>query len=192
MNRQSWVLMIVFVAACGTTKTADTQRFGQSMSVLDTKVEGSETVQILDLNGDGKADVWKVSVKLPGAKERLLLIRKDLDVNFDGRVDIRRHYGESGDVEREEMDLDFDTRVDAVHFYRKGALYMSEIDMAFDGTTDVWKFYDDGELVRKERDLDGDSSVDSWEYWKAGRLVRKGSDRDGDGEPEYFEDAPES
>ena len=191
MKRLS-LLLLVCLVGCGTSRAVETQRTGHSMGVLDTKVDGAETVQLLDLNGDGKADVWKVSVKLPGSGDKAMLVRKDLDVNFDGRVDIRRHYDTSGEVEREEMDLDFDTRVDAVHFYRKGALYMSEIDMAFDGRTDVWKFYDDGELVRKERDLDGDSTVDSWEYWKSGKLVRKGSDRDGDGEPEYFEDAPES
>ena len=191
MKRLSCVFVFAFLAACGTTNAVGPERFGQAMGVLETKTEGAQTVEMVDLNGDRQPDVWKVSVKLPGAEGRSMLIRRDLDVNFDGRVDIRRHYDASGEVEREEMDRDFDRRVDAVHCYRNGALYMSEIDMAFDGQTDVWKFYDEGELVRKERDLDGDSIVDSWEYWKSGRLVRKGSDRDGDGEPEYFEDAPE-
>jgi hypothetical protein len=197
MERFQPLIALVFtlmVMACASTNS-EIEDPELGMSILESQVQGQEIVQRFDLNGDGKPDVWKVQIELTiksGDKKvgDKLLIKKKLDINFDGTVDITKYYNRAGALDKEEMDLDFDKSVDAVHYYREGLLYMSEYDMAFDGGPDLWKFYDEGKLVRKERDIDGDSRVDSWEYFRDGKLIRTGKDKDGDGEPEYFEDAP--
>ena len=162
------------------------------MGVLDTEIGPDQIVERFDLDGDGKADVWKVYKRLndgeEGASEDRVLVRKDMDINFDGRVDIRKHYAPNGEITKEEMDLDFDGRVDAVSHYREGKLHLREMDMAFDGTTDLWKYYENDQLIRKERDANHDGKPDYWEFYQDGKLVRTGRDLDGDGKPESYED----
>lgn len=184
-------LMLVawMLGGCATTG-GQGEKMNLEASILASEIEGTEITERFDLNGDKEPDVWKISF-LPDESGEKTLLRKELDINFDGKVDILKFYDVNGDLEREEMDLDFDGRIDAANVYDAGVLAVREVDTAFDGGTDVWKYYDAGALVRKERDANGDGAVDSWEYFKDGKLTRVGSDRDGDGEPEFFEDAPE-
>lgn len=167
--------------------------------VLAREVRGSQVVQTYDLNNDGQGDVWDYFV-IPDTAEpedRLtddgkLLVQKELDINFDTKIDIRKSYDRGGNLVEEEMDLDFDGSMDAVNRYQGGVLMIREMDMNFDGKMDVWKHYENGRLAIKKRDMNRDGQVDSWEYYKDGKLERLGIDKDGDGEAETFEDIPQS
>ena len=88
-------------------------------------------------------------------KERV--VRKERDLNGDGRVDVWETYDDEGNVAKQAYDLDFDGKPDLVITYEKG------------------------QLVRKERDSKGTGKVDTWEYWEDGKLDRIGVDTDGDG-----------
>lgn len=153
-----------------------------------------EKVSPMDLNGDGKPDVWTYTVKAkgPDGAERERTVRKELDINFDGKVDLTQYFDERENKVREAMDLDFDGKVDAVYFFEKGVNVRREEDVNGDGKPDVFKYYEKGKLVRKERDSNGDGKVDYWEYWENGQVDRIGEDLDGDGNVDRWTKNPNS
>jgi antitoxin component YwqK of YwqJK toxin-antitoxin module len=144
---------------------------------------GDETVTEFDLNGDKKPDVWTYTVKAKNAdgKDIDRLARKELDINWDGKVDISRWYDEKETLVKEALDLDFDGKVDQVNYYEKGVVVRKERDLSSAGKPSLWLFYEKGKLVRKERDTNGDGKVDYWEYWEGDQVDRIGEDLDGDG-----------
>ena len=144
---------------------------------------GDEQVTEQDVNGDGKPDVWTYTVRdadAPGP-DGTRRVRQELDLNWDGRVDLTRYFDTKGDQTRETLDLDFDGKVDATYFFEKGVNTRRERDVNSDGRVDSFTFYEGGTLVRKERDTNTDGKVDYWEYWEGGQVDRIGEDLDGDG-----------
>lgn len=156
--------------------------------------ESGETVTEYDLNGDKKPDVWTFSAKVQGADGKTVerLLRKELDINWDGRVDIAREYDEKGELTKESLDLDFDGRVDQVNYSEKGAVVRKERDLTASGRISEWVFYEKGKVVRKERDSNGDGRVDYWEYWEGSQVDRVGEDLDGDGTVDKWTKNPNS
>lgn len=144
---------------------------------------GNEQVAEQDVNGDGKPDIWTYTVKAKDADgvEQERRVRQELDLNWDGRVDLTRYFDANGDQTRETLDLDYDGKVDATYFFEKGVNTRRERDVDGDGRADSFIFYERGALVRKERDTNSDGKVDYWEYWEGGQVDRIGEDLDGDG-----------
>jgi hypothetical protein len=144
---------------------------------------GGERAQEQDVNGDGAPDMWTYAVKEKDADgvEQERRVRQELDLNWDGRVDLTRYFDAKGDPARETLDLDYDGKVDATYFFEKGINTRRERDVNGDGRMDSFSFYERGALVRKERDTNTDGKVDYWEYWEGGQVDRIGEDLDGDG-----------
>ncbi len=163
--------------------------------LLGIEVKGDTETEKYDLNGDSKSDVLKIYVlrgaKEDGDKRPRVLARQDLDLDFDGDIDVRRHFNEQGVVVREEMDLDFDGQFDAVDYYAEGELYRRDMALNFEGKPTIVKFYTQNKLVRKERDANGDTKMDTFEYYEGGKLMRVGVDRDGDERPDVYTDVPQ-
>lgn len=173
---------------------------GDEQGSTELQQDGSSAIERVDINGDRKADVFKFYRVLSGegADAKKVLIRKEMDVNFDQKIDIVQYFaGEMGKevLVREEMDLDFDGRVDETRHYKDGVKHLVELDLGFDGRTDTWRYYqqtktEDGKtvvrLVEKRRDTNGDGAVDVWEYYTGGSLQKIGYDTDGDGSPDRF------
>src|SRR5262245_17154094 len=96
MSRSVWVppLLAVMVACSGSRQSTrgdgrdDGSRFPEKMSLGSS----SEKVVEHDLNHDKKPDVWSFSVaaKTDAGLPYDRLVRKELDINWDGRVDITR------------------------------------------------------------------------------------------------------
>ncbi len=155
---------------------------------LETSVEvnGEELVRTFDLNRDGKADDWKHYRLLPdlteNGKPRELLIRREMDTNFDGKVDLITWFNEDGTRAKESFDLDFDGKPDVIVVYEKGVIVRKE---TFHGSAsdkpDTIAYYEGGKKVRVEREVRTRGKVDTWEYFENGRLTRVGEDLDGDG-----------
>ncbi|MGA9525228.1 MAG: hypothetical protein WBV82_27465 [Myxococcaceae bacterium] len=145
--------------------------------------QGDEKVTEYDLNHDKTPDVWSYTVAAKDAEGRDIdrLVRKELDINWDGKVDIARHYDEREAVQREALDLDFDGKVDQTNFYEKGQIVRKERDLDYNGRTDLWIYFEKGKVVRKERDTNADAKIDYWEYWENDQVDRIGEDLDGDG-----------
>ncbi len=184
---------------CSTTKDAKkgdgdgdgSQKLSEN---IRQKQSGNEKVTEFDLNGDKKPDVWTYTVpaKGPDGKEYEKLVRKELDINWDGKVDISRTYDDHEQIEREALDLDFDGKVDQVNYYEKGVIVRKERDLSSSGKPSLWLFYEKGKLVRKERDTNGDGKVDYWEYWEGDQVDRIGEDLDGDGNVDKWTKNPNS
>lgn len=193
----------LLACACSTTKDAKKGEGGGDSSGtggeklsenIRQKQAGNEKVTEFDLNGDKKPDVWTYTTpgKSPDGKDIEKLVRKELDINWDGRVDIARNYDEREQVEREALDLDFDGKVDQVNYYEKSIIVRKERDLSSAGRPSLWLFYEKGKLVRKERDTNGDGKVDYWEYWEGDQVDRVGEDLDGDGNVDKWTKNPNS
>lgn len=182
-------LCAVIAVGCGTTKGEKTdeaapEEGGERLAENIRQTQsGNEKVTEYDLNRDKKPDVYvfTVAAKTEEGKDYDRLVRKELDINWDGKVDIVRNYGENEQVESEKIDLDFDGKVDQVNFYEKGVIVRKERDVGYTGRPNTWIFYEKGHIVRKERDADGNGKVDYWEYWENDQVDRVGEDLDGDG-----------
>ena len=151
----------------------------------------------IDLNGDGQYDVTSVCypiIQSEGATEEenpasenltcryeSVMIRKDLDLNFDGEIDRVRHY-EDGALMRIVNDGDFDGHFEWTDYYQGGTLVLTELDPDADGAVEIYKVYRSGRIYRIRRDTDGDNRIDQWEYFtESGEIDKVGFDLDGDG-----------
>jgi hypothetical protein len=109
----------------------------------DCDAAGKRVVAI-DLNGDGKPDVWKLFLKD-------VLVCKKVDLNFDGKLDMLVHYAPDGQPRLEEMDFDFDGRIDQWRLYDKGKRSCEAFDLDGDGKTDAWRRFADDKPVPEKR-----------------------------------------
>lgn len=172
-------------AACATTsaqRLEDGKGEVLSASIRRTS-SGDEKVTEFDLNGDKKADVWTytATVKDADGKSVERLVRKELDLNWDGKIDMTRTYDDKEQIVQEALDMDFDGKIDQINYFEKGVIVRKERDMMASGRPTCWLFYEKGKLVRKEKDTNTDGKVDYWEYWEGDQVDRVGEDLDGDG-----------
>ncbi|HSN84345.1 MAG TPA: hypothetical protein VLS88_17315, partial [Polyangiales bacterium] len=144
-------------------------------------------------SGDNTPDVRKLfKIVGEGSLARLVLVCREADLNGDRRKDILRLYTDEGRPIREEVDRDFDGRIDEITEFANGRVILQEIDTSGNGTIDTKIFYESGQPVRAERDMTNRSSAaqwrpDTWEYYVDGRTVRIGTDLDGDGEVDRWD-----
>jgi hypothetical protein len=147
-----------------------------------------ETVRELDLDHDGRADVWSFSVKGPDGAP--VVVRKEKDLDHDGRIDCWEAYDAGGALARLAYDMDLDGRPDLALDLEEGRLVRKQYDFGLDGLPRTVAFYEGASLVRRERDANRDGRVDTWEYWKNGEVERIGVDLDGDGQVDRWEIRP--
>ena len=85
----------------------------------------------------------------------------ELDRNGDGLIDYRVYYDAKGKVAREELDFNFDGKMDTFYYYKDGVMQREELDTHFNGMIDIWVYLLDGTYVQRyERDMDGDGKPD--------------------------------
>jgi hypothetical protein len=190
MRRSLLPLALLAAAACATPapkvqKTAAVPVDGAGNVPPGFERRPNEIVNEYDLTHDGKPDVWKYTWKDASGKE--ILLRKEKDLNGDGKIDTWERYEPDGTLSRVAYDLDFDGKPDALLHYEKDQLVRKEMAFGFDGVPRAWNYYEKGKLVRKERDTNGDGNVDYWEYWENGEIDRIGVDVDGDGQVDRWE-----
>ena len=185
----SLVILAFSTIGCGgqatTPEASTTSDTVQSSSSSDGPISERPTVGGLvlveiDLNRDEITDVFNYYRERAEADR--LLVRREVDLNHDGRIDVQSLFNDVGTIEREEMDGDFDGRIDWVDHYQGGVRTLSEVDTNQDGSFDMSRYYVDGQISRKERDTDADGRVDYWELYRDGEVVNTGRDTDGDGE----------
>ncbi len=190
------LLVSALAAACSSVRGGVKNDLGSGGEKLSDSIHqsrhGDEKVTEFDLNHDGKPDVWVYTVKskTPDAKDYDRLVRKEMDINWDGKVDIVRYYDENEQISKEELDLDFDGRIDQWNYYEKGVLVRKERDLDFNGKPDLWIYYEKGHIVRKERDTNHSGKVNYWEYWENDRVDRIGEDLNGDGQVDRWTKNP--
>ena len=141
-----------------------------------------------DVNKDKKPDIINVFKKVPNEKggHDLLISVKMMDLNHDSRIDVWRYFNEeTGAVVKEELDLDFDNKVDRIDYFIGGVVRRSEFDFQFDEKADIIKNYDEtGQIIAIEFDQNGDGVVDYWEYYRNGVIEKIEKDTNKDGKPD--------
>lgn len=180
-------VIVVILLISGCAKRQDTAT--QSMSAIASEQTGRSEVEGLpsksyDLNGDNKPDIWEYYKKVGrDGKEMDMIVRKEFDLNHDGKVDMVKVFNEKGEVTREMIDFDFDSRFDTTNIYEKGQMVRQEMDLNWDGRPDIIKIYEKGKIVRKELSTKIDGKMDYFEYYDdKGSIDRIGLDKNGDGE----------
>ena len=184
-------LAVFLISACsGPDEKTGTNR--PKIRPGDEVTENGLIIKKYDLNQDKIPDVFKIYQQIINPqdldKKSVQLLRREIDVNFDGSIDIWCHYLESGKKEKEEFDYDFDGKIDATYFYKDEQIDRKEINVEFDNQPDVFKYYKKGVLVKIERDANNDGLIDSWEYYKRGEIFRIGRDLDADGKEDAWQD----
>jgi len=115
---------------------------------------GSSPGLALDRDGDGRPDQW-----YEVADGRVMSLSQDR--NYDERVDYTVEYDAQNRKVREEMDFNFDGRMDDFYFFENGQLVRQEVDSNFDGRIDVWVHLE-GLYIRAyemDKDFDGVAEV---------------------------------
>ena len=181
-----WSLSTLLLTAACAGKTH--APVAQQARLLSERPSGAGLVeQLVDVNGDGKADVFNFYRERAEASR--LLVRKEVDLNWDGAIDVRTWFDDEGQIEKEEMDGDFDGRPDWVDNYKGGQRVTSEIDTNYDGRPDLYKIFKKGKLSEKHRDTDYNGRIDFWEVLdEQGNVQRTSKDTDGDGRADIRED----
>jgi hypothetical protein len=147
------------------------------------EMRGDQVIRTYDLNKDGKPDDWKHFrlVPQPDGQNREQLLERELDTNFDGKVDLTTYFDDDGMRVKEIYDLDFDGKPDVINTYEHGVIIRKESFQTHREKPDATAFYEGGKEVRVERDTHGNGKIDTWEYYEGGKLARIGEDVDGDG-----------
>lgn len=178
------LLLLLSLNACAKKSQANKQFESQvrESGLLSEKVTSDGLVeQRIDINQDSRPDVFNYLRERNDDSPRRI-VRKETDLNMDGRIDVRSWFDEMSNLEKEELDGDFDGRVDWVDHYRSSRRVMSEVDTDYNGVFDLFKYYEAGKVRRKERDTNADGKIDYWEYFDdQGNVVKTGKDLDGDG-----------
>jgi len=106
------------------------------------------------------------------------------DLNRDGKPDMFEYYDTAGNLRRREADYDDNGIVNAIQIFEGGKLVRTELDATNQGRIDTWDTYDaSGKLVKRERDTTGDGRVDEW--WTIdGEKITVARDKNGDGKPD--------
>jgi hypothetical protein len=162
-----WMAGLVLVsAACsrgeqaeGTTPAA---RRAEPQPLVKRECKGG-SVQTVDANGDGNPDIRHHS---DGGKR----VCSEIDMNFDGRVDVARFYADDGSVKLEQHDFDFDGRLDEQAHFAAGALKTKELDTNYDGLIDTWLWCNGPLMERAERARRKAGKVDILESYTNGTL----------------------
>ena len=168
------------IALCAAPFAFAAEEAEEEDDTVQVSMEGDLRKVTLDLNGDKRADVFNY-YKAGDAPDSELMVRKEIDLNFDGRTDVTQTW-DDGRMTKEEIDADFDGRKDWTDYYDvEGARSHAEWDTDFDGRPDLTRYFKEGKLSKVEMDTDGNGAVDYWEYYEGGVMKRSGWDTDGDG-----------
>ncbi|NCG21190.1 MAG: hypothetical protein GWP91_19435 [Rhodobacterales bacterium] len=185
---------LMFTLGCAPKNTQTSAGEDMFDNMVREKSVGAQGLirQSIDFDGDEDAEIYNFFRERADAAR--LLVRKELDLNRDGKMDVVSFFDDDGNLEKEEMDGDYDGVFDWTDHYQKGIRVMSEYDTDNDGRANVFKYYDIGadgiaRIDRKERDTDGDGKIDIWERFNAdGEVIRTGRDIDGDGKMDVREE----
>lgn len=107
------------------------------------------------------------------------------DLNRDGKPDMFEYYDATGQLRRREADYDDNGIVNTIEIYENGKLVRAEFDTTNQGRVDTWDTFDpvSGKRVKRERDTTGDGRVDQW-WTYTGEQVTIAMDKNGDGLPD--------
>lgn len=143
----------------------------------DGAIDNRTYSQPLDRWGEPLEDLEEFT---PFTLPRTRLVRRELDLNHDGNVDLIKHYDTKGVILREEIDSDFSGGIDRITHFSNGLIARRELDVDENGVFEERRFYIRGKIFRVEIDEDQDGQTEYWQFYTDGVLTRAGRDIDGD------------
>lgn len=192
------ILLMMGVAGCGGTARDVTQGAYRDVRT-NQRTNGDHLIrQVYDMNGDGRIDLWKFYDSLQktdqeGAPERVL-VRKEVDINFDGTIDRIMYYSQNEDLLSEEIDTNFDGIIDRIQYYTNGFVVKTEVYTAscnrvrIDGeerpevTPNLTRHFRKGVLTRELFDSKCSGKEEMLTIFnEKGEVSQIGYDRDSDG-----------
>jgi len=112
-------------------------------------------------SASAEVDVERIRQETYASFSSIKTSKLEFDRNRDGKSDHVMILDEKGRKLYEELDFNFDGRMDDLCFYTNGALQSEWIDTNFDGRIDLWVYLKNGVYVdRYERDTNYDGVVD--------------------------------
>ena len=106
-----------------------------------------------DTNSDGKPDRW---VKSSGEK----IVEISIDRDYNGEVDYIVKYDEFSNKIEEQLDFNYDGKIDDYYYYTAGKMKRREIDTNYDDRIDIWVYLDGIYIEKYEKDTDFDGRID--------------------------------
>lgn len=179
------LLVSLATANCaGNNGDADNSIQMDEPKVQTVQKDDGSIIERYDLDGNGNADIVKhiQTYEDPDDPDviKRRMVKKEIDVNSDGQIDIVTEYDEDGKRKKETVDANFDGARDFVNYFDNDALARKEIYGPNGENVATTRFYSGGKLSRVERDRNSDGKVDYWEYYDNETLERIGKDRNGD------------
>jgi hypothetical protein len=120
--------------------------------------------------GGPRPDAWRFTVE--GADGRDVVVRREEDLDGDGRVDTWEWVAPDGTPVRRALDLDGDGRPDVVLTLEQGRVVRREVVTSTGVAPATVSTVDGGRLQRKEWREGRDGRGQLVEDWRAGTLVR--------------------
>lgn len=188
MRMMKWLVAgtLLMGAACsGAEEKKDVEQMPEvQQNTKEYRNELNQIVRAYDGNLDDKPDVIRYLDEVADPEDPSKTIRKlrkmELDVNYDGRIDVIRAYDEAGKLKSEESDVNLDGSPDIISYYDRGALAKKEILEPGTRRVLATRYYAGGNVLRVEKDTNADTKIDYWEYYEQGVLDRIGRDFNGD------------
>lgn len=172
--------LLLSVAGCGSAQVSTADGDKARNVVLVHEPCNLDSARTVDVNGDGRPDIWHVET---GGRE----VCRAIDLNLDGIKDAFIYYDAEGRERRRESDFDRDGFPDEISYSEAGVIVRKERETNYDAKLDTWDYYEGGRLVRRERDSTGDGNIDQW--WSFNRpedpkCAVVASDGNADGQPD--------
>ena len=185
------------LTACGGSEATLRERSQDKPSPLLEPIytEDGMKGERFDLNLDGTADIVKwvryrdragqlladARLREPRGEYVEVIMRKEMDTNLDGKMDVIRNYNRRGALTGEQVDTEFDGILETEATVVEGMVTRVTIDLTGDGKPESTRYYRDGKLQRIERGPNSDGLTDTWSHFENQALTRIGTDYDGDG-----------
>lgn len=144
-----------------------------------------------DINNDGRADIIVYFQRMQSMDGTLrdAQVLKEVDLNFDGQIDLWRVWKYDGAIARQWEDVNGDSKPDVQWYFEDNRPVRREFDVNGDGRYDMTEILDaQGGIVERSRDTNGDGIADYFEFYTNGRLDKLGWDTTGDGKADEYED----
>ena len=158
----------------------------------DKRYKKNKLIEPFDVNQDGEADMWKIYKEITVSDEiRRVFLRREIDLNFDGKLNYIKFYSEKGNIEKEYLDRDLDGIFDDIRFYEKNVVKKIEIyksnplekdNLTLRKKINPFKVYNyrRGTLKRVTLDTRKSPKEDIFLFYKKNKLEQIGIDYDDD------------
>ncbi len=194
----STLITILFIS-CSTSEEVKKQENNKLIQktkkkkIKDSRYKNNPLVASYDVNKDGNADMWKIykEIKTNNDQTKKILSRREIDLNFDGKINYYKFYSDKGNIKKEYIDLDLNGVIDTIRYYEKNLIVKEENfnknpvnkDLTINTKIKPVKryLYANQKLSRILIDRSNNGILDEYLFFRKNKLIQIGFDNDDDG-----------